>query len=266
MEEKNILKGRIRDLASKAANQGYVTRTRFLSLSEQNLFQKILQEEKYLSAEGTIFGSAYFFYGGQMDSDRKCAFFLPDYYDQETYKVLIDQGEEIICLHLYPKAPQFADTFTHRDVLGSLMSLGLEREEFGDILVKGPEAYVFLLKEVAPIVKEKMSRIKHTDIRSEILKPSECPWEREFIEKEINIASNRLDNILAEVFHLSRGDAQNLIRGEHVFVEGETVVANAHELKEGARVSIEGFGKFLFLGIKKETRKGRFQALIKQYR
>ena len=38
---------------------------------------------------------------------------------------------------------KFADNFSHRDFLGAIMNLGIEREVVGDIAIKGKKAYIF---------------------------------------------------------------------------------------------------------------------------
>lgn len=49
----------------------------------------------------------------------------------------------ITCLHIAPKQEKFAEELTHRDYLGTLMGLGLERRVLGDILPCGKGAYLF---------------------------------------------------------------------------------------------------------------------------
>ena len=72
-----------------------------------------------------------------------------------------------------------------------------------------------------------------------------------------SVSSPRLDAVIALVFRLSRGKVTPYIEGGKAFCDGRQVLSAAHQLKEGEVVSVRGLGKFRFLGVEKETRKGR---------
>ena len=98
-----------------------------------------------------------------------------------------------------------------------------------------------------------------------LLLPKDLPFKPRFEEKTIYIASDRLDNVLAEVYSLSRRSAQEVIASESVFVNGMTMKNNSHVLKRMDRVSVKGHGKFLYLDEAKPTRRGRLVAKVKLY-
>lgn len=265
MEEIDILKGRIRDLSSRAASSSYLTHTDFLSLSEQALFFQILKEEHVSHLNGKYGGVNYLLYGGHEDHDRKLIYFLPYYLSKEELLAKEGEGETFSLLHVYPSNRHFADVLTHRDYLGALMHLGFKREMFGDILTDGMDGYIFVLNQVIPMVKEELIKIKHTSVETEILKPKDCPFKPKFEEKNVNVSACRLDCVLAEVFHLSRRDSQVLIASESIFINGMSMMNNAYNLKENDRVSIKGHGKFIYLGQSKVTKKGRLFVKVKVY-
>ncbi len=265
MDETDILKGRIHDLSARAGKDSYLTHTDFLTMSEQAAFHRILKEEHISPSEGQYAGVSYFLYGGHEDDDRKILFFLPYYLRKEEVKSQIDEGEIISCLHVHPKNIRFADTLTHRDYLGALMHLGIKREMFGDILTDGTDAYIFVMESLAEDIRERLLKIRHTSVTSEILKPKDCPFEMRFSEENINVSSIRLDAIIAEVFHLSRRDSQILIASESVFINGMTCMDNSHTLHVSDRVSVKSKGKFIYMGEQSTTRKGRLFVKIKRY-
>ena len=102
-------------------------------------------------------------------------------------------------------------------------------------------------------------------MRCEIVRCSECGIEPKFQEISGSVASERIDAILAFVYHLSRSEAQKLIESESVFIDGRTAFSGGYDLKEGARVSVRGHGKFIYLGTTNTTRKGRLFINVKLF-
>lgn len=265
MNEKELLQARVKELSQRASSDGYLTHTSFLTLSEQNLFYQILRENHINPSLGQVSGVKYILFGGREENDRNILFFLPYYMDKTEFYSEMKEGNIITCLRIEPKNVKFSDKLSHRDYLGALMHLGYEREVFGDILTDGTIGYLYLLKPVAEQVKNDITKIKHTVVEVTEIKPSECPFEQRYIEKTITIASNRIDNVLGEAFNLSRRFAQELIGKENVFVNGMTMMSNAHALKANDRVSVKGEGKFIYVGNEHETKKGRIAVTLKVY-
>lgn len=265
MENKDLIYARAKELAFRASSQATLSHTDFLSLSEQNEFFSFLKNEHINPDTGRFLGARFCLYGGHEESDRKMIFFLPFYLEEEEFRQLQDDGDTISCLHIYPKNRRFSDVLTHRDYLGALMKLGYERDQFGDILSDGTDGYVFVNKQISRYVKEELVKIKHTTVEVDIILPKDCPFEQKFVEETIHIPSERIDCIIGEVFHLSRRSAQELIGKECVFVNGITMKNNSHVLKENSRVSIRGYGKFIYLANARLTKKGRLCAKVKRY-
>ena len=66
----------------------------------------------------------------------------------------------------------FADDLNHRDYLGSIMNLGIERDQIGDIITGEKEAYVFATPDIAEMMVKELIRIRHTSVKCEIVKAS----------------------------------------------------------------------------------------------
>ena len=71
----------------------------------------------------------------------------------------------IVTLKIAPKSEKFADKLTHRDFLGALMSLGIEREVLGDIVIRDNVGYLFAKEDIAEYIKDSLTEIKHTAVR-----------------------------------------------------------------------------------------------------
>ena len=268
MEEKSrdFLAGRVRDLATRAYMNNFVTHTDFLSVSEIALFHQILGAEGVPSNIHEYCGAKYVIYGGFPDAERAEICFLPDYLDEESF-LLAEESEQSVlsCIRIQPVNAKFSDDLNHRDYLGSIMNLGIERDQIGDILTGENKAYVFATPEIGELLVRELIRIKHTSVKCEKVNASECDIRPAFEEISGSVASERIDAILAFVYHLSRSDAQKLIENEAVFIDGRTAFSGGYDLKNGARVSVRGHGKFIYLGTTNTTRKGRLFIQVKKF-
>ncbi len=266
MEDNRLLLGRIRDLAKRAAERNFVTHTDFLSLSELYDINALCAKEGMFTGKDQIDGTDYVVYGAADDPERSVIAFLPEYLDRETF--LLQEKEEgsiISCILIEPSNKRFADELTHRDFLGSLMNLGIERNRIGDIRTDQTKGFVFVMADVAQLICDELCRIKHTTVKCCKVKVSDCDIVPTFKEIEGTVASERLDAILAFVYKLSRSKAQEMVEAENVYVDGKTAFSAGYDLKPGSRVSVRGHGKFIYDGIQKETRKGRILVKVRIY-
>ena len=252
-EDKELqqLKKRLHDLAKRSYEQNLFTFTGFLGLSEQDLFW---QEEKELRYAG------FKLWGGDEESERKVLRF-----GSET-----DLGYEepfaVTCIHIAPLQEKFADDFSHRDFLGALMNLGIERSTIGDIRVGKKEAYLFCLESIAPFICDQLEQVKHTHVRCSVVEKMEELPREEPESMTVQVASERLDAVIARVYNKSRGDVLELFRAGKVYVDGRLCENNSRMLKSQERVNVRGFGKFLFDGVRGETRKGKLSVMVRVYR
>ena len=266
MDNDKMLLGRIKDLARRANENNYITHTDFLSQSELFDVTSMCARDGLITGEKQIDGVSYSIYGGPEEPERAVMCFLPEYLDEETF--LLQEradGAVVSCILIEPVNRRFADELTHRDFLGSLMNLGIERNRIGDIRTDQTRGFVFVMEEVAGLICDELCRIKHTTVKCRKVPVAECDIYPEFKEIEGTVSSERLDAILSFVYKLSRSKAQELVEAESVFIDGRTAHSPGYDLKTGARVSVRGFGKFIYEGIQRETKKGRFSVKAKIY-
>ena len=171
----------------------------------------------------------------------------------------------ISIISVSPRQQKFADKLSHRDFLGALMNLGIERDLIGDIIVAGNCGYVFVVERMTELILDSVTSVKHTSVECRII--DELPEDaRPVIRRmSVNISSERADAVVARVFGISRGEAKELFAKESVFVGGRESRGAGASLKEGDTVSVRGFGKFVFYGISGETKKGRLVAEVGKY-
>lgn len=240
-KELKQLRMRLTELAERAYHNQQYTFTGFLSLSGQSEFYQIQKEIEY---------AGYTMWGGALVCERQMLRF--------GSKELLGYEEAfpIQCVCMEPAAQKFADKLTHRDFLGALMHLGIERSMLGDIFLKDNAGYVYCVESMADFIVRNLNRVKHTDIRCSVC-GGIAKEEQTFLEKNISIASERIDGILAKLYNMPRSGSIEQFRQKKVFVNGRLCENNSALLKAGDVVTLRGHGKFLYRGILYTNKKGR---------
>ncbi len=248
--EEEFMKKRFVDLANQSYRNNVYTFTGFLSVGEQDLFWGTLPQIGQIT---------YTLFGGVEGCERQMVRFGSE--------ELLGYEEEfpIRCVEIKPTALKFADALTHRDFLGALMNLGIERSTLGDIFVADKIGYVFCHEKVADYMVSNVDRIRHTSVKCRIL--MEAPETvRPTLKKEnLIVSSQRLDVVISKLFHLSRSQSLLLFREKKVFVNGRCMENNSGVCKEGDVVSVRGFGKFIYCGFVHETKKGNLSISLERY-
>ena len=196
--------------------------------------------------------------GGYDNAERQMVAFHPDAL-AFTWEYPID------CLKIEPKAIKFSEDLTHRDYLGALLNLGVDRNVLGDILVQKNAAWFFSSNKMTDFFLKNMCRVRHTNILiSKIENPDEFP-RPELEAVSGTCASVRLDALIALAFKSSRSSMVPFIEGGHVFVNGKLITSNGYEPKDGDIISVRGKGRFIFDGVSHQTKKGRCSVRILRY-
>lgn len=249
-EQETIFKKRLQDLARTAFYRDIVVYTDFLDLNELHMVHSFQPE-----------GAAIRLYGGYEGAERQIAAFLPDALSFEFE----DSMFPIQCVKISPISKKFCENLSHRDYLGALVHLGIERCKLGDIVIKEKDAYVFCQEHLTEFLFQNLNKIRHTNVKlTRIDNPEELPKPT---LKEIRgtVASVRLDSMISLAFSSSRNSMLGLIEGGKVYVNGKISTSNGHPLKEGDIVSVRGYGKFRYEKILQTTKKGRYGVLISLY-
>ncbi len=249
-KELQQLKNRLLELSDKAYMQNIFTFTGFLGLSQQDVFWK---NERVMQA-------GYSLWGGIPNADRKVIRFGNP--EELGYEVPFP----ITCIHIEPLQAKFADPLTHRDFLGALMNLGIDRSTLGDIKVGEKEAYLLCLDSISDYVCENLSRVRHTNVKcTKVENPEELPQEQPQLVT-VQVASARIDALIAKITGLSREKSLELFRTGKVFLDGRLCENNARVVKVGETVNARGFGKFRISGEPRRTRKGKLAVEAEVYR
>ncbi len=266
MNEKDVLIARIEELSARCRNNNYLTSTDFLSQSEQSVFFERVKDGGLSGFTGKYDGISYVLTGGWEYADRRLICFIPDYLKPEDVAEGGGNEKEILrVLSIKPLNSRFSDELNHRDYLGAIMNLGLERGKTGDILYKNGEALCFVKPEIAGFICEELRQVKHTSVSCAPYEGEMIDLRPEFEERQISISSERADAVVAAVYRLSRSISQELIKSERVFSSGKAVTDPGKSFNPGDRVSVRGKGKFVYDGQTAVSKKGRLFAKVRIY-
>lgn len=233
---------RFNELYNRAYEKSYNVFTEFLNPEEHSILSA-----SYLSC--TV-------YGGYPMAERVIAGFGENIENSDF---------PLSYLLIEPVKQKFSDTLTHRDFLGALMNLGIKREMLGDIIVADNCGYLICLSQIAPYIKDNLTRIKHTSINVTQIDNLPDNIIREPEPTELVVSSLRLDVLISAVYKLSRSEASKLFAAGKVFVNSKITENTSYQTKENDIISVRGFGRFVFIAQLRKTKKDRFVAEIKKY-
>lgn len=241
---------RFLELAQRAWNQGTYAFTNFLDLAALTCF--------YQTAPA-LPPVPYALFGGAEGCERKvlrlgnegfCGY---------------DQPFPIACLKITPVNPRFAEPLTHRDFLGALMALGVQRELLGDIIVRENETYLFCLERIADYIAVNFTQARHTALRCQRVDAPPAGALFTLRRQTVQLSSERLDALVAHVYKLSRSDAQALFPAGKIFVDGRLCENTGATPKAGQIISVRGFGRFRYQGLDSLSKKGKSNVVVELY-
>jgi RNA-binding protein YlmH len=197
--------------------------------------------------------------GGYPEAERRRCLFLPDYLSAEC----VDEAEYISALRLRWYHP---NSLSHRDLLGSLMGLGLKRETLGDLLVGEESCDLLLLPELASYVRDNLERAGREALRIEAVSLDSLHFPEAKVKRiRASVASLRLDAVAAACFGLSRSRLTELIRAGKVFVNHSPVQRPDLPMNAGDVFSCRGEGKGRLTEVGQTTRKGRVSVELERF-
>ena len=250
MNEQELCKKRLLDLSRQADIKGIVTFSDFLNLNELHIY--------HINKAGFYTKSECF--GGYDSAERQMIAFIPD-------ALMYVWEYPVKCIHITPKYPKFAEKLTHRDVLGALMHLDIERNRLGDILCFENDYYVFCDESIFPFIMAELQKIRHTMVDlSEETDYRRLQANIRFEEQYDMIASNRIDCIIAKAFHLSRSEAANYLTSEKVFINGKCITNCNQSCEDGSIISVRGKSRFIFENCNTISKKGKMRVKFSFYK
>jgi len=251
--EERVLLARVLDKLELAQNRGVPAHTTFLSPGQQ------ASAADLLNAWGR---PRHLFWGGCPDSERQICFFPADWQEEDA----ILTGPDGPLTAVEAAFPAGA-SLTHRDILGSLMGLGIARELLGDILLPQPGlCQVVVLREAAPILLSQWEGAGRYKVSlSEIPLSQLAPKPPQVKTIRDTVATPRLDAAIAAGFSLSRGKASALISAGKVSLNHRECLKADRQVAEGDTLTCRGLGKCVIKEVPGQSKKGRTMLVIERY-
>lgn len=230
---------RFEELAARSNERGYTVYSDFLGISEISEFCAMR-----FPVPATL-------WGGYEDAERCVACFG----DREY---LTDNADyPIKCILIRPVNQKFADSLTHRDFLGSLMGLGIRREVLGDIIISENCGFLFCLESIADYIVENLTQVRRTTVKCGITEKIPADVLPQPENREIIVSSERIDVIVSAIYKMSRSQVLPIFHTEKVFVNGAVKISPSATVNIGDKVSVRGFGRFIYKGVLRTTKKDR---------
>lgn len=226
--------------------------------SQPKFFGFLTENEVMLIKErvGCVIGFETVFFGGYDESERVMMGVFPEWETDRSFPIA-----------LIKITKSYACTLTHRDYMGSILSLGLERSKLGDILVCDEGAYAFVAEDIAEYVRMNIKKIANCGVKTEIadVKNEKLP-QHEFKTVAAVAASDRLDALLAAALKISRKNASDLIKSGKVCVNHKETENCSASIKEGDLMSVRGYGRIILEKTGGSTGSGRIHVNFKKYK
>lgn len=217
--------------------------TDFLDPREQLIVGAVIGKQSEVKFE---------FFGGTDHAERKRALLFPDYYEVSPDDFQIKLFEIVY--------PDKFISLEHPQILGSLMSAGLKRSKYGDILLENGRAQFFAAAEIGEYLRLQLVSIGRTDVRlKEVPLADAVTSSDSWTEIPATVSSLRIDAIAASLYKLSRQKSQLLIQQGVVKVNWAVVENPAFECGEGDILSVRGHGRIKILSIEGKTKKDRWR-------
>ena len=245
--------------------------------------REAMYAKSYLSSH--IMSGVAYLWGGHPDAERVRAIIFPAYVEgmipppatpddiRSPVDLLLEAGldglaQEVADLVaiLRLQGSGFRN-LTHRDYLGSVLGLGLERDVLGDIWVSDTShAYVFCKGEICAFLQEHLTHVGHDPVKITRLDPATpVTYQRNTQPISDTVASPRLDCVVAALCNLSRDAAQSTLRSGLVEMNYETCDKCDATVEPPCIISVRGVGKFCVKTLGGETRKGRVRMTAEKF-
>lgn len=229
-----------------------------------------------------------FFWGGFSDAERRAAVFLPEWAadgvpSEETLKRYSPVREAYIKELIFGEDAPFEEiseqivllsisgsghrSLAHKDILGSLMGLGITRQSVGDIcMISDHEAVTAISGKLTDFVCDELTKAGADGVKVSLHPdPAGFCYERRFEEVCCTVASLRLDGIVSALTGMSRTKAAEHITAGLVQLSGILCDEVAREVGLGDTITVRGYGKFLLSSTDGLTRKSRIRIIAKKY-
>ena len=245
--EENIFVKKISRILDISQGMDSIQFTLFMDLRQQQLFQA--QANKYPDLNIRLVA------GYEGEGERILAVICPEFIDADQI------NPPVVVL----RSAVTDNNISHKDILGAAMSLKIDRDYMGDIIVKDNQVFIICHKNVADIIKEELISVKRSSTSFEVWdKP--LNYEKVYSQhKTATVASLRADSVVAALLNKSRTEAVKQIKQGNVKVNQMDILHTDFEIFDNDVISIRYNGKYKIFCDGTKSRKDRIFINIAKY-
>ena len=250
-DAEHMLINRLEDLHESANKRRQYTNTEFLAIAEGSVAMAYLDSQNI----------TYLMSGGYDKAERKLILIFPDDpLDTANHTLPIN------FVQIKPSGNRFQGDPTHRDYLGALMNLGIERRVLGDMIIQEQVCTLICINHIREFIMTNLEHVGNCDVHLEAFDSlKNIQVQQQYKRIRNTVASLRLDSIVKICTNMSRGSSMSLIKSGNVYVDGREINKSSLLVKEGHILSIRGYGKYRVAFIGSKTKKDRTVVEIDQY-
>ena len=181
--------------------------------------------------------------------------------DSEKIIYYLDREPEVLLYEI-----KCSNELRHQDILGTMYSLNISKEMYGDIILNDGRYFIYILKLFQNyfemnFTKVRNSKIELVELDLDYLKD----YERAYEELELIVSSERIDTIVSHLSGTSRAMIKEKVKDKEILLNNELLKNLSYTLKENDTFSIRKIGKFKYIGIIKTTKSGNYIVKILRY-
>lgn len=181
--------------------------------------------------------------------------------DSEKIIYYLDREPEVLLYEI-----KCSNELRHQDILGTMYSLNISKEMYGDIILNDGRYFIYILKLFQNyfemnFTKVRNSKIELVELELDYLKD----YERAYEELELIVSSERIDTIVSHLSGTSRAMIKEKVKDKEILLNNELLKNLSYTLKENDTFSIRKIGKFKYIGIIKTTKSGNYIVKILKY-
>ncbi len=174
--------------------------------------------------------------------------------DSEKVIFYIDEEPEVILYEIKSK-----QELRHQDILGTMYSLNISPEMFGDIILYDGRYFIYVLKLFQNYFEMNFTKVRNSSVELVSLDISYLEdYERDYEEIELIVSSERIDTVISSIIHSNRNVIKDKIKDKEILLNHDLLKNNSYILKSGDVFSIRKFGKYKYVGIIKSTKKDNY--------
>lgn len=254
-QQDKILLAQVADKIEFASKRDKIECTDFLDMYQISLVESYLRKINFKN---------FILYGGFEEAERKILIIYPEKYNEEMVQKNYNKMIKAIRITL---PEETHGKLVHRNYLGGIVKVGMEREKVGDIIVTNDGADVLVKQETAEILSKELAGLtRFENAKFEIIEIQDLrKLEIKLEEVKIIVPSLRLDNFVSDLARTSRSKAVQIIESERVFINGQNETKVSKQIKLGDVITIRGKGRFVIKEFTGSTRSGRTVVLVEKH-